>query len=120
MRIAALLILFVLAMPVVVVADDSSEKTPEASVQPTPAATAVPASQDAVALTERGKSELSRKWWGPTENFNDSVCATMRTYVVARERPGSDATRVVRYARCQPAWKFQLRTADQPAKEDSR
>jgi hypothetical protein len=119
MRIACLLTLM-LAMALVAVAEDSSQKQSEASVQPIPVATAAPAWQDAVALSGRSKSELSRKGWGPTEDFNDSVCATMRTYVVARERPGSDATRVVRYARCQPAWKFQLRTADQPAQEDSR
>jgi hypothetical protein len=50
---------------------------------------------------------------GPTENYNDSVCATMRTYVMARARRDSDATRVVGYSRCQPAWKFQIRTADE-------
>ena len=54
---------------------------------------------------------------GPTENYNDSVCATMRTYVVARTHPESDATRVVGYSRCQPAWKFQIRTADESVKD---
>lgn len=56
---------------------------------------------------------------GPTENYNDSVCATMRSYVVARARPDSDATRVVRYSRCQPAWKFQIRTADETVEGSS-
>jgi hypothetical protein len=49
---------------------------------------------------------------GPTEYYNDSVCATMRTYMVARTHRNSDSTRIVGYARCQPAWKFQLRTAE--------
>ncbi len=56
---------------------------------------------------------------GPTENYNDSVCATMRTYVVARTHPESDATRVVGYSRCQPAWKFQIRTADKSVEGSS-
>lgn len=56
---------------------------------------------------------------GPTENYNDSVCATMRTYVVARARPESDATRVVGYSRCQPAWKFQIRRADKSVEGSS-
>lgn len=57
---------------------------------------------------------------GPTENYTDSVCATMRTYVVARARRDSEATRVVGYSRCQPAWKFQIRTADQSVENSSQ
>ena len=41
----------------------------------------------------------------------DSVCFTMRSYVVARESPNSDSTRLVAYKTCQPGWKFELRNA---------
>ena len=113
MRNTGLLVLLVLAITVPAFAADepqssTSSTTPVVSTNPE----GQPA-QDAAAVTNRMKSELSRRGDGPTENFNDAVCATMRTYIVARERRGSDTTRVVGYARCQPAWKFQLRTADQ-------
>ncbi len=61
--------------------------------------------------------------WGRYKRLKDrpnSFCATMRTYIVAREERGSDATRVVGYARCLPAWRFQLRTAEQKLQDSSR
>ena len=61
--------------------------------------------------------------WGRYRRLQDrrnSFCATMRTYIVAREERGSDATNIVGYARCLPAWKFQLRTADEKMSDSSR
>ncbi len=42
---------------------------------------------------------------------NDATCYTLRTYRVARENPGSDATRPAGYSTCQPSTRFQVRTA---------
>ena len=69
--------------------------------------------QNAEALFENTHRETRGKRAGPTESYNDSVCVTMRTYRVARLDRDSDATSLVGYSRCQPAWKFQLRTAEQ-------
>jgi hypothetical protein len=119
MRNTALLVFLVLAITVPAFAADEPQSpnssTPVVSTNPDGAA-----AQDGAATTEGMKSELSGRGNGPTENFNDAVCATMRTYIVARERRGSDTTRVVGYARCQPAWKFQLRTADRKIPDGSR
>jgi hypothetical protein len=119
MRIPRLLIFLVLAITLPGMAADepqssTSSTTLDVSTNP------VPDAQSFAAVTGGVKSELSRRGNGPTENFNDAICATMRTYVMARERPGSDVTRVVGYSRCQPAWKFQLRTADEKVPDRSR
>ncbi len=45
------------------------------------------------------------------EQSGDTVCYTMRSYVVARESHDSDVVRPVRYVKCQPAWKFEVRSA---------
>jgi hypothetical protein len=42
---------------------------------------------------------------------NETTCYTLRTYRVARENPESDSTRPAGYSTCQPATRFQLRTA---------
>jgi len=75
--------------------------------------------QRSASLTSDSQPVRGSRRSGPTENYNDSVCATMRTYVVARTHPESDATRVVGYSRCQPAWKFQIRTADRSVEGSS-
>ena len=75
--------------------------------------------QRSASLTSDSQPVRGSRRSGPTENYNDSVCATMRTYVVARTHPESDATRVVGYSRCQPAWKFQIRTADKSVEGSS-
>lgn len=48
------------------------------------------------------------------EDARGAYCFTMRTYTVARERPNSDATRLVRYTTCPRAdWKLQFRNAEE-------
>jgi hypothetical protein len=119
MRNTGLLVLAVLAITILGFAADE----PQSSTSATPAVainTDVQDAQNTAAFEGGMKSELSGRGNGPTEVFNDAMCATMRTYVVARERPGSDTTRIVGYSRCQPAWKFQLRTADEKIPERSR
>jgi len=43
-------------------------------------------------------------------SIRDHVCYSMRSYIVARESPNSDSTRLVGYRTCEPAWKYELRT----------
>jgi hypothetical protein len=45
----------------------------------------------------------------------DSVCYTMRSYIVARENRDSDSTKLVGYSICQPSSKYELRiTVEDP------
>jgi hypothetical protein len=50
----------------------------------------------------------------------DGTCYTMRTYVMAREDKDSDATRMVRYRKCLPSWKLDLKTAIAPLKPGAK
>ena len=43
---------------------------------------------------------------------DDSVCYTMRTYVVAKDSKDSDATHPVRYTTCQPSGRYRLKTTE--------
>jgi hypothetical protein len=42
---------------------------------------------------------------------NDTVCYSMRSYRVTRDDPGSDSTKLVGYSECQPAARYQVKTA---------
>jgi hypothetical protein len=42
---------------------------------------------------------------------DDEACLSMRTYRVARDHPGSDMTSLAGYSECQPAVRFQMKTA---------
>lgn len=48
-------------------------------------------------------------------NLMDSqpTCLKMRTYVVARDTPGSDSTHIASYHECLPSWKLEIRTSGQ-------
>jgi hypothetical protein len=49
------------------------------------------------------------------EEKRDSVCYTMRSYIVARENRDSDSTKLVGYSICQPSSKYELRiTVEDP------
>jgi hypothetical protein len=48
-----------------------------------------------------------------TLSKDDYVCLKLRTYVVRRVDPESDITRLHSYSTCQPAWKFETRSAVQ-------
>jgi hypothetical protein len=120
MRTPGLLILLVLAIALPGMAADEPQSSTSSTTLDVSTNPDVPDAQSFAAVTDVGKAELSRRGNGPTENFNDAVCATMRTYVMARERPGSDETHMIGYSRCQPAWKFQLRTADEKIPDRSR
>ena len=41
----------------------------------------------------------------------DVTCFTIRSYVMARDQKGSDATHLVHYSTCQPTNRYRLRTA---------
>ena len=49
------------------------------------------------------------------DNGNDSdngkICYSMRSYRVTRDDPASDSTRLAGYSECQPAARFQVKTA---------
>jgi hypothetical protein len=42
---------------------------------------------------------------------NDTVCLSIRSYRVTRDDPKSDSTRLAGYSECQPAARFQVKTA---------
>jgi len=42
---------------------------------------------------------------------DDGVCLSLRTYRVTRDDPKSDVTRSAGYSECQPAARFQMKTA---------
>jgi len=48
----------------------------------------------------------------PLSNLSDAYCLFIRSYQVARDDPHSDSTHLVRTSTCQPARRFQLKTAD--------
>ena len=49
------------------------------------------------------------------EEKRDSVCYTMRSYIVARENRDSDSTKLVGYSTCQPSSRYELRiTVEDP------
>jgi hypothetical protein len=45
------------------------------------------------------------------QDDRDKVCYSIRSYRVTRDEPGSDSTRLAGYSECQPAARFQVRTA---------
>lgn len=45
------------------------------------------------------------------QDEHDKVCYSIRSYRVTRDEPGSDSTRLAGYSECQPADRFQVRTA---------
>jgi hypothetical protein len=47
----------------------------------------------------------------PTLAQSDTVCYSMRSYRVTRDDRESDSTRLVGYSECQPAARFQVKTA---------
>jgi hypothetical protein len=49
--------------------------------------------------------------WPDGEYGADSVCYTIRSYVVARDAKDSDSVHPVGYSTCQPATRYRLRTA---------
>ena len=113
----ATLVPLLLAVASVASADELTRRVSSAAM-----AAAQNSSNAATAPPTREGSDARRRRpeAGPTESFNDSICATMRTYIVKRVQGDTDETRVVGYARCQPAWKFQLRTADQRVSDRGR
>lgn len=42
---------------------------------------------------------------------DDAACYSIRSYRVTRDNPGSDLTRPAGYSECQPAARFQVKTA---------
>jgi hypothetical protein len=42
----------------------------------------------------------------------DTMCYTIRSYVVARDTKDSDSTHPVRYSTCQPAGRYRLKTTE--------
>jgi hypothetical protein len=49
--------------------------------------------------------------WPDGESGADSVCYTIRSYVVARDSKDSDSVHPVAYSTCQPATRYRLRSA---------
>lgn len=49
--------------------------------------------------------------WPEGEYGGDSVCFTIRSYVVARDNKNSDSVHPVSYSTCQPATRYRLKEA---------
>jgi hypothetical protein len=66
-----------------------------------------------------GSSPASDKYGRAHRNLDSAdssqYCLTMRTYVVARDNPAADSTHMAGYHECVPAWKFDMRTANEKA-----
>ena len=52
--------------------------------------------------------------------LDDTVCYSMRSYVVARDRKHSDSVHSAGYSTCQPASKYRLRTTETRTDSASR
>jgi len=52
--------------------------------------------------------------------IDDTVCYKIRSYVVARDRKGSDSVHPVGYSTCQPAAKYRLRVTQMTADSAQR
>ena len=48
----------------------------------------------------------------PGQRLDDTVCYTIRSYVVARDRKDSDSVHPVGYSTCQPSNRYRLRTTE--------
>lgn len=48
----------------------------------------------------------------PGERIDGTVCYTIRSYVVARDRKDSDSVHPAGYSTCQPSNRYRLRTTD--------
>jgi hypothetical protein len=76
-----------------------------------------PSYTDSNQTAEQAIPEPADAWRVPlyrAERFDsaaDAVCFTLRSYIMKRESPYSDVTRRVKHVTCQPAWKFEFRSA---------
>jgi hypothetical protein len=50
----------------------------------------------------------------------DTMCYTIRSYVVARDTKDSDSTHPVRYSTCQPAARYRLKTTEMRSDSSDR
>jgi hypothetical protein len=71
---------------------------------------------DQFELQASGKLDASHIIFQSRRGFEPD-CMKMRTYVMARDEKGSDATHAVKYLTCVPAWKYEVRKADLPRPE---
>jgi hypothetical protein len=126
MRKTALVVTFLFVAACMCVAGDEAQAANKAAASPSSSTT--PAAEDQLgpnpSKPEAGSRaalpllppgyKLSKPF--PTER----VCLKMRSYIVARESPDSDSTRLVGYKTCQPSWKYELRTTVGTVKDSSR
>lgn len=104
MRLPALLFAIVLLLSPLCLARDQALSSSE------------PSSPDSNRTAEQATPQPADVWRVPlhrSELFDsaDAVCFTVRTYIMKRESPDSDVTRRVKHVTCQPAGKFEFRSA---------
>jgi hypothetical protein len=88
-----------------------SPKTDERSAVITPANPGVP---DFRLTQSPNAGTRSHRLQGPilrTLPAGRGMCYAMRSYIVARDAPGSDATHIAKYTTCTPASAFQVKRA---------
>ncbi len=69
------------------------------------------AEQRPEALPKLQAPKLEFRTQDPTPAEADTVCLFIRSYRVIRDDPKSDSTRLAGYSECQPAARFQVKTA---------
>ncbi|HUO14149.1 MAG TPA: hypothetical protein VMX38_04115 [Verrucomicrobiae bacterium] len=95
----------------------SSQSTPAAALTIDPLGTTRTASeQDLLVLKVKMEQELASS----DLHAGDTYCLKIRSYVVKRDSKDSDATHLVSYSTCQPAFKFQVRGIEESAKTQER
>jgi hypothetical protein len=100
MRTSALLLLSLFVSAACVAADEPPTTRNKTSV-------ALTSSEPSTTTAQLGRAKLQ---FLPK---TDAVCLKLRTYIVQRVDPHSDATRLRSYSTCQPASKFETHNAVQ-------
>jgi len=86
---------------------DSARITNQQTLLPTAPANSA---ETSVRTDRSTRDDLLRQLTSGRQFLDDTMCYTMRTYVVARDGKHSDSVHPVGYSTCQPAGKYRLRT----------
>ena len=120
MRILGLLCACVLVLLVyAAMADDRPQASKDFALLSDPGLTSQALSAESIArfrVTNKRLADLRKHHARgiPLDADGQPVCYTMRSYLMEREDPQSDVTRVAGYTTCQPSSSYSFKTADAP------